>query len=79
MRSHTANKLLKSQGRDKSLFFWNPKKRYSIFKKKEPTGWTLCTKVLRKVDMTGLPDLLHLTKDRGKKNFQTQLSTLLEF
>lgn len=25
MRSHAANQLLKSQGRDKSLFFWNPR------------------------------------------------------
>lgn len=28
----------KSQGRDKSLFFGNPKRRHSIFDRKEPTG-----------------------------------------
>lgn len=40
MRSHARNQLLQSQGRDKSLFFWNLKTRYSISNSKEPTGRT---------------------------------------
>lgn len=78
MRSHTTNKLLKSQ-ETKAYSFGIQREDTVIFKKKEPTGYTLCSKVLRKVDMVGQPGLFRLTKDLGNKNFQTQLSTLLEF
>lgn len=40
MRSHAAHQLPQSQGGDKGLFSWNPKTRYTILNKKEPTGWT---------------------------------------
>ena len=49
MRSHAGNQLLQSQGRDKSLFFWNLKRRYSISNSREPTGRTPTHYGFRKV------------------------------
>lgn len=53
MRSHEAHQLLKSQVRDKSLFFGNPKMQY--FNSKEPTGRTPQYEGSGKVHMAVLP------------------------